>query len=403
MKTAYVSSAALLLTFALLFSPGAASDPTGPAVHHFEGTLTLPTYPWYDDPHPVLEAYEGSIYYPYTRQDHIGKTSAPRTYRTLSLENEYLRVTCIPELGGRIHSVLVKATGEEMFHRNDEIKPALIAMRGAWISGGIEWNPGPHGHTVTILSPVDVLVRENGDGSATLVVGNTEKMFRTRWTVELTLHPGRAYLDEAIRMYNPTDTIAPYYFWNCTAFPNLEGTRFIYPLTLGTDHNGTEFFHWPIHGGKDLTYLKNYPTMSSVFGYKCVFDFFGAYDVDLDKGIVSYANHHELPGKKAWTWGKDDFGIVSQMALSDAGPVHAQYIEVQSGPLLTQSDYGMLKPGREIRWREFWYPVHGLGDGFEYATRDVAAQVHRKDGVLELRLFSTAVFSGARFFWGRSA
>lgn len=365
-------------------------------VQYREDTLTLPTYPWHDDPHPALRAYESAIYYPYTRQEHIGKASAPRAYRTLILENEYLRVTCIPELGGRIHSVLVKATGREMFHRNDEIKPALIAMRGAWISGGIEWNSGPHGHTVTVVSPVDALIRENGDGSATLVVGNTEKMFRNRWTVELTLHPGRAYLDETIRMYNPTDTTAPYYFWNCTAFPNLEGTRFIYPMTLGTDHNGTSFFRWPINEGKDLSYLKNYETMSSIFGYKCDFDFFGAYDVNLDQGIVSYANHHELPGKKAWTWGKDDFGVVSQMALSDAGPVHAQYIEVQSGPLLTQSDYGMLKPGREIRWREYWYPAHGLGDGFEYATRDVVAQTHRENGVLQLRLLATAAYPGAR-------
>ncbi len=166
-------------------------------------------------------------------------------------------------------------------------------------------------------------------------------------------------------------------------------------MTLGTDHNGTSFYHWPVNEGKDLSYLKNYQTMSSIFGYRCDFDFFGAYDVNLDRGIVSYANHHELPGKKAWTWGKDDFGIVSQMSLSDAGPVNAQYIEVQSGPLLTQSDYGMLKPGREIRWREYWYPAHGLGDGFEYATRDVVAQMRRDGDALQMRLLGTAVFPAA--------
>ena len=95
-------------------------------------------------------------------------------------------MTCLPELGGRIHSVFDKTRGAEMFHINEEIKPALIAMRGAWISGGIEWNWGPHGHTVTIVSPVDALVEENADGSATLVVGNTEKMFQTRWTARVT-------------------------------------------------------------------------------------------------------------------------------------------------------------------------------------------------------------------------
>lgn len=366
------------------------------AVQYREDTLTLPTYAWYDDPNPALRKYEDAIYYPYLRQDFISKTREPRTYRTLVLENEYLRVTCIPELGGRIHSVLEKTTGQEMFHCNDVIKPALIAMRGAWISGGIEWNAGPHGHTVTAVSPVDALIRDNGDGSATLVVGNTEKMFRTRWTVELTLHPGRAFLDETIRIYNPTDTVVPYYFWNCTAFPNLEGTRFIYPMTLGTDHNGTSFYRWPVNEGKNLSYLKNYETMSSIFAYQCDFDFFGAYDTNLDRGIVSYANHHELPGKKAWTWGKDDFGIVSQMSLSDAGPVHAQYIEVQSGPLKTQSDYGMLKPGREILWHEYWYPVHGLEDGFEYANRDIVAQTKWVNGASRMRLLATAPYPEAR-------
>lgn len=371
---------------------GAAS----PGVKYWEDAITLPTYPWYDDVNPVFESFEDSIYYPYTRQDHIGKLSEPRTYRALCLENEYLRVTCIPELGGRIHSVVVKATGTEMFHRNDVIKPALIAMRGAWIGGGIEWNSGPHGHTVTILSPVDTVIRENRDRSVTLVVSNTEKMFRTCWTVELTLHPGKAYLDEAIRMYNPTDGIHPYYFWNCTGFPNMEGTRFIYPMTLGTDHNGTTFFRWPVNEGRDLSWLKNYDTMSSIFGYRCDFDFFGAYDVNRDQGIVSYANHHELPGKKAWTWGKDDFGVVSQMALSDAGPAGSQYIEVQSGPLLTQSDYGMLRPGREIRWQEYWYPVHGLGDGFEYATRHAALQTERKKNTMTLRILATEEHARAR-------
>lgn len=361
-----------------------------------EGTITLPTYPWYDDPNPVFAALEKSIYYPYSKQDLISHEKTDRVYRTLVLENEFLKVTCIPELGGRIHSVLDKTRDEEMFHRNDEIKPALIAMRGAWISGGIEWNPGPQGHTVTIVDPVDVCAMEHPDGSASFVIGNTEKMFRTRWCVTLTLHPGKAYLDETIRLFNPTDGLHPYYFWNCTAFPSGPQTRFIYPMTLGTDHDGTTFFDWPINKGIDLSYLKNYNTMSSIFAYQCVFDFFGAYDAGRDRGIVSYANHREVRGKKAWTWGTDDFGLVSQMSLSDAGPEGAPYIEVQSGPLLTQADYGMLWHHREIAWREYWYPVHGLGDGFEYATRDITAQTIRDAASLEVRLLATGLFPEAR-------
>lgn len=365
-------------------------------VKAWEGTLDLQTYPWIDDPHPSFAAYDGHIHYPYTRQDHLLKHTETRTYRALYLENEYLKVTCLPELGGRIHSVWDKTTDTEVFHTPGIIKPALIAMRGAWIAGGIEWNVGPQGHTVTIVSPVDAALVNNPDGSATLVVGNTEKMFRTRWTVRLTLHPGKAYLDETVRMFNPTDGTHTYYFWNNTAFPNLDGTRFIFPMSLGSDHNGEEFFSWPVHQGKDMTWLRNYPTMSSVFAYDCDQDFFGAYDVNLDRGIVSHADHRLVQGKKAWTWGKDDFGVVSQMGLSDSGPIDAPYIEVQSGPLLTQADYGFLQPHQEVAWREYWYAVHGLGDGFEFANRDIAVNTIRSGANLTLKVIATGDFPGAR-------
>jgi hypothetical protein len=268
----------------------------------------------------------------------------------------------------------------------------MIAMRGAWISGGVEWNSGPHGHTVTAVSPVNALAGKNQDGSAFLEISNTEQIFRTRWTVRVTLHPGRKYLDERIRIANPTDGMHPYYFWNCTAFPNNPGTRFIYPMSLGTDHNAREFFRWPVDKGRDLTWLKNYEMYASVFSVNCTYDFFGAYDVGADRGIVQVANHNELGGKKAWTWGEWEFGKVAQKNLTDEdGP----YIEVQSGPLPTQSDYGMLGPHEQVSWQEYWYPVHGLGDGFEYATKDLAVQRAVRNGRLELRILATGQFPHA--------
>ena len=368
----------------------------------WEGTITIPTYGWAEDINPKFWALEdrikfsttvkGAIVYSYTMQDHLYRTKEDRTYKALFLENEYLKVTCLPELGGRLHSVLDKTTGEETFHLNRVIKPSMIAMRGGFISGGVEWNAGPQVHTVTILSPVDALVGTNRDGSAYLEVSNLEKTLRTRWTVRVTLHPGRAYLDESIRIFNPIDAVNPYYFWNCTAFPNRAGTRFIYPMTLGTDHNGVRFFDWPVHEGRDLSWLKNYERSASIFAVDCVFDFFGAYDVDADRGVVQVANHYALSGKKAWTWGTWDFGLVSQENLTDEdGP----YIEVQSGPLPTQSDYGMLLPRQEVAWREWWYPVHGLGDGFEFATKDLAVQTIRDGEALQLRLLATGEFRSA--------
>ena len=368
----------------------------------YEGTLTIPTYEWKDDINPKFWALEGaakgsftvkeSITYPYTMQDHLYRTKVDRTYKAIYLENEYLKITCLPELGGRLHSVLDKTEDKEMFHLNDVIKPSMIAMRGAFISGGVEWNAGPHGHTVTILSPVNVISGQNPDGSAYLEISNLEKSLQTRWTVRVTLHPGKAYLDEQIRIFNPTDGVQTYYFWNCTAFPCKKGTRFIYPMTLGTGHYGRRFYSWPIHEGKDLSWLKERETAASVFAYRCPFDFFGAYDVDDDRGIVQVGDRYEIGGKKAWTWGQGPYGRVCQSNLADDG---SGYLEVQSGPLQTQVENGILGPRETIAWREWWYPVHDLGDGFEYATKDLVTQSRRSNGTLELRLLATGKFDDA--------
>lgn len=390
-----VSCVGLLL---ILATPGWAKD----RVKAWQGEITIPTYGWEDDINPKFWALEdqiklsttvkGAIVYPYTMQDHLSRVKKDRKYKALFLENEYLKVTCLPELGGRLHSVFDKTEGKETFHLNRVIKPSMIAMRGAFISGGVEWNAGPQVHTVTIMSPVDALAGTNPDGSAYIEVSNLEKTLRTRWTVRVTLYPGKAYLDEQIRIANPVDAVNPYYFWNCTAYPCREGTRFIYPMTLGTDHNGTKFFSWPVHEGRDLSWLKNYDAPSSIFAVDCTYDFFGAYDVDANRGVVQVANHYELTGKKAWTWGTSQFGLVCQKNLTDEdGP----YIEVQSGPLPTQSDYGMLAPRQVVAWKEWWYPVHGLGEGFEFATKDLAVQTLRQDGQVQLRLLATGKFPKA--------
>ena len=371
-------------------------------VKSWEGTIVIPTYGWEEDVNPKFWAMEGgakgaatvraSITYPYNMQDHLSRKLEDVTYRAVYLENEYLQITCLPELGGRLHSVYDKTTNCEMFHKNSVIKPSMIAMRGAFISGGVEWNAGPQVHTVTILSPVDVISGTNEDGSAYLEISNLEKSLRTQWTVRVTLHPGKAYLDEEISLSNPTDAMNPYYFWNCTAFPQLPGTRFIYPMSLGTDHYGVKFFKWPVNEGKDLSWTKNYEEAASIFAVNCVYDFFGAYDVDLDRGVIQVANHNEHSGKKAWTWGQGEYGKTCQKNLTDSD---GNYIEVQSGPLPTQSDYGILAPQARISWKEYWYPVHGLIDGFEFANKQVAFRTERKNGQMEIRIIATEKFSGA--------
>ena len=378
----------LLLAIAVSV-PAAAQEP----VRVWEGELTLPTYALLpDDPNPQFRETDGSIVYPYTMQDNLGSERADHTWRAFFLENEYLKIACLPEIGGRIQWVLDKRENEQMFYNNRVIRPGLIALRGAWVSGGIEWNRGPQGHTVTSYSPVNVTGVQNEDGSATLVIGEVEQTFRTGWEVRLTLRPGVARLDQEIVIFNPTDLPYPYYFWNNTAFPQRDGTRFIYPMSLASDHFGTTFYRFPEDGGVDMTRLPNYPEPTSIFAYRAVHDFFGAYDSGDDRGIVQTADHRELPGKKGWTWGQGDDGMVNQRALTDEdGP----YIEVQSGPLPTQSDYAWVYPSQKVFWREQWTPVFGLGEGFEFATPELVVERTESDDGTRFLFLAMRALPGA--------
>lgn len=388
------SAAVLSLMLVLIAGVLAPTSATAAAkVRAYTGQLELPTYPWAAVKHPYFRGTDGVNIYPYPMLDSLSREKTNRTYRTVVLENEYLRITFLPELGGKIYDVLDKTVGKPMFYVNHVVKPGLIAQCGAWTSGGVEWNTGPQGHTVSCMQPIPVLILPpEKDGSQSVAVGETERIYGTRWTVVVTLRPGRSFIEERIRIYNPTETVRPYYFWNCTAAPNTPGFRFIYPMTLGCDHAGEKFFKWPIDDGKDLTRGTNYQDASSIFAWHCDQDFFGSYNDDLDHGAVSYANHYQLPGKKAWTWGYGGFGTMHQKDLTDDdGP----YNEVQTGPLLTQAQVGRLDPCEAVEWNEFWYPVHGT-EGFTFANRELAVNVTRAQGTVRLKVLGTGTWSDAK-------
>lgn len=364
----------------------AASPAWSAAVKARTSTLEIPTYGWSAVPHPYLRATDKVNIYPYQMLDFLSREKTNRIYKTVVLENDYLKITFLPELGGKIHEVINKTTGKPMFYVNHVVKPGLIGQCGAWTSGGVEWNTGPQGHTVSCMVPVDIRILPAAqDGSVTVAVGETERIYGTKWTVLVTLRPDRSFIEERIRIYNPTDNVRPYYFWNCTASPNTPGFRFIYPMTLGCDHAGEKFFRWPFDHGKDLTRGTNYIDASSIFAWHCDQDFFGSYNDDLGYGVVACANHHQLPGKKAWTWGQGGFGKMHQMDLTDTdGP----YNEVQTGPLLTQAQVGRLEPSEAVEWTEYWYPIHEIG-GFTFANKDVAVNASTNGGMLKLQLLGT--------------
>jgi len=364
----------------MLFSVSSFSQET---VKTSTGELTIPTYPWRgkDDINPSFRSTSNPMYsphtttYPYPTQDNISKTKVDQKYKTMTLENEYLKVVVIPELGGHVHSVYDKITGESIVYDPGVVKPTLIGLRGAWTPGGIEFNTGPQGHTVTALSPVEAKFVDYADGSKAIAIGNIEQVYHTQWVVTVRLRPGRSFLEENIRIYNPTDNKHLYYFWNCVAVANTDSAEWIYPMTLGQDHWGKTFYPWPVENGKNISLMKNHTAPVGVFAYRCDQNFYGQYDRTLDKGLITYSNHYELEGKKSWTWSKGRWGARFQASMIDD---KTTYNEIQTGPMPTQADYGVLNPHQTVEWQEWWYPVRGT-KGVAFSNKDVTVNVLKDD------------------------
>jgi len=204
------------------------------SVKVYEKTLIIPTYEiGPEDQNPPFQRTGNRSIYPYTMQDDLDGKRVDKSYNAVYLENRYLRLIVLPEIGGKLYSAQDTTTGNELFYRNNVVKPGLIALRGAWISGGIEFN-FPHGHTVSTFMPIDYAIRENEDGSASVIVSNLERIFRMKWAVSISLYPDTSHIETTIFLYNRTPLPHRYYFWANSAVPATERMQFIYPMTKAT-------------------------------------------------------------------------------------------------------------------------------------------------------------------------
>ncbi|HSB67392.1 MAG TPA: DUF5107 domain-containing protein, partial [Anaerolineales bacterium] len=170
----------------------------------YEGTIRLPTCAIQgENPNPVFRSQYGVAHiYPYTLLDDIASSPSEKTYRTLVLENRYLRVTVIPDLGGRVYSLYDKLADREVFYKNAIVKFSPLAIRGAFFSGGLEFS-FPVAHAPTTADPVNWDIRHNEDGSASMSFGGLEHISRLRWMITLTLYPDRCALAQDVQLYNP--------------------------------------------------------------------------------------------------------------------------------------------------------------------------------------------------------
>ena len=292
-------------------------------------------------------------------------------HRAFFLENEYLKAIVLPDMDGRVYSLYDKVSGREVFYRNNVIKYSPIALRGAWISGGLELN-FPDGHTVTTVSPVYSLAHRNPDGSASVVVGNVDQVTGMYWQASLTLHPGDARLEQDVTLFNPTPTTNVYWYWANAAIRATDDLQIIFPAREVSRVSRRRGQSYPIYEGTDYSWYKNMRHSLELFCRDVHRNFFGAYYHASDYGMVHVADFREVPGKKYFTWGVADNGLVWTHLLTDNdGP----YAELQSGRYQTQLNYDFMPPRRVESWTEHWYPVRGLQGGFVEATRDLALNV----------------------------
>lgn len=386
------------------------SGQTDDAVRLWEEALAIPTY-GVAPPDPNPRFYQGRVYqgarasyYPYAASDRLTGVKEDRTYRAVCLENTYVKLQVLPELGGRIFTAADKTNGHDFFYRQRVIKPALIGMLGAWISGGVEWNV-PHHHRASTFMTVDWTTAEGNDGSKTIWVGETELRHRLRWIVGVTLKPDCSLVQLDVKIFNRTPVATPFLFWINPAVHATPEYQVIFPPSTewAVQHGKPEFASWPIarqiYGGVDYTsgvdirWWKNHPAPVSFFAWNSEEDFFGGYDHGKDAGVLHVADHHAVPGKKFFEWGNGPEGDAWTRILTDEdGP----YLELMAGAYSdNQPDYSWIQPGEAKEFRHWWYPVRNLG-GAKNATIDAAVNLELgKDRTAAVAFNTTREHEGA--------
>ncbi|MFA0730900.1 MAG: hypothetical protein LKKZDAJK_002037 [Candidatus Fervidibacter sp.] len=349
-------------------------------------SLRLPMSRFNEDPFPPLQRTGTSRVYPYPMQDDITDELTEREFTAVVLDNGFLKVTVLPDFGGHILSVRDLKNDCEVFYHNLPLKFGLIALRGAWYSGGLEFNFPQVGHTVTTNDPLPWHLTENPDGSATLFLGGIERLTRMAWVASVTLRPNDWRLHTRIWLFNRTPFWHRIYFWTNVGVAAREDFRFLLPCT--------QVFSWwwgargvanfPIQDASDLSLYVTHKRPTDLFAKDLRADWFGCYYEQLDYGVLHYANRFEVQGRKLWTWGTSEHGAWWIKLLSDKGE---PYCEIQSGRFVHQGVHRLMPPRAVETWKEAWFPVWRLG-GVVHASDTIALNAERTGNQLPLRLFA---------------
>src|ERR1700692_1481112 len=369
-----------LLLFALL-----AAAPLRAQVRVWQGVLEIPVYEeGAPDPNPAFVQYASTRFnYPYTVRTNISDRRVVHKLRAVYLENEKLKCSMLPDIGGHVYTCIDKISGQPMFYANPSIKKARIGYRGAWAAFGIEFN-FPVSHNWVSMSPVNFAYASHEDGSASITVGNIDRVYGMEWSGELTLRPGSTVLEQHVTLSNRSDVRHRFYWWNNAAVQVWDDSRIEYPMRFAAAHGFAEVQRWPIDSkGKDLSVIRNQTDGPvSLFVHGSRENFMGVWYPRTNTGTVHFADYAELPAKKIWSWGVDAAGLDWRKALSDD---NSAYVELQAGLFRNQETYAFLEPRQTIYFTEYWMPVREIG-GISRANLAGAVHLQRKDGTLFVAL-----------------
>jgi hypothetical protein len=346
-------------------------------VRSWEGTLEIPTYVHSarETEPPLFANSTVTGLYPFTTyvMPFTADSPRPKTYRAIFVENEYLKLTYIPEFGGRIFSLYDKLRGREVFYRNDVIKPAPYNPRNSWPQSGLELT-GPHDlHMLTLYSEPFWANRvvQRPDGAIALVLSETDPVYHMNVSLTATLYPGIAALEIGVSCFNGRESRMPQMLWINTAVDATPKTRFIYQMSRTVGHTTADVADWPVHNGIDYSWDRNNKHMLGVFGIDEYGNFNGAYQFDRDYGIFRVTDRRVVQGMKLWTFGYGEGAKGHERGYTDnAGP----YVELQSGRHVWDGHYEWVEPHKTESWSEWWVPVAGTG-GVVEMTRDLALNV----------------------------
>lgn len=379
-------------------------------VRAWEDQITIPTYPEQPpDKNPMFfekRVYQGSSgkVYPNPITDRVSNERSEKAYKAVFLENEYLHLMILPEIGGRIHIGQDKTNGYDFFYRQNVIKPALVGLLGPWISGGVEFN-WPQHHRPSTYMPVQHTIEHDDDGSTTIWLSEHDPMVRMKGMVGLCLQPGKSYIEAKVRLYNRTPFAQTFLWWANVGIRVHDQYQAFFPpdVRYVADHAKRAISSFPIarnfyygvdyRKGVDISWYRNIPVPTSYMVTESEYDFFGGYDYQKNAGVVHFANRHIAPGKKLWTWGNAEFGYAWDRNLTDAdGP----YIELMAGVFTdNQPDFSWLQPYETRTWSQFWYPIQQIGPA-KNANRFAAVNVEPIDGKLRVGICVTEPFEKAK-------